>query len=920
MDYSKQANQRKRLQKSLDQQRLVSKIWLNILRIVCIVVLIAVFIAGGALLGGFMGIIDSAPIQDDYDINDFTSYIYDADGTPITPIYSSILRSEVSIDQIPEHMQHAVVAIEDSRFYEHNGIDIEGILRSGSLILQGGDLQGGSTITQQVIKNLALSSDTAMTRKIQEWYMALQYEYQLTQKMGQTEAKRHILETYLNYVNFGNGNYGVQSASHFYYNKDVSEITIAEAAVLAGVLNAPSFYDPVYEPEASRGRQLLVLKAMYDQGYITESEYEAAKREDVFGEIKENTSKNEGHEEETTTNYTFFQEAAINQIQKELSEKLQISAEAANKMVYHGGLQIYLTQDQSIQDVVDYWVEHVNDLSGVYIGNYYQLNYALSIYSKDKTSYDNFGLYNLLYDTEEEALQAVENYRSEKLAEYEGKGYVPTYSEDVNITIEPQISIVIMDYHNGYVKAICGDRGEKKTDFALNRAIDTTRQPGSTFKVISSFAPALDGAGKTAATVYDDVPLNPNEYGWSPQNWWSHNHYFGFSTIRLGITYSMNLVAARCLLDIGPELGYDYATDRFGITSLEEGDKTGPMALGGLANGVSNLELSAAFSAIANEGTYISPTFYSKVLDHDGNVLLDKTESGDDINSHEAVSKQNAWILTDMMRDVVDSPSPYATGTGMYLPQGMPIAAKTGTTDSGKNYWLCGWSPYYLCTNWSGFDMIVYSGDYGSLSSAPNYDCRIPLWNAIMNDIHENLEYKGFPDVPEGVTTAYVCGKSGLLATSSCGSHAYTEYFVEGTVPTSYCNVHEAVAVCSITGLRPTSTCPVTYRYGVYREENLYQLAQILAARNPELGFSPGYVEDYVPTPSATCPGHYVAPPDNSSGGGETSTGGGETSTGGGETSTGGGETSTGGGETSTEGGTGTGGGEDTGSDSAPTE
>ena len=274
MDYSKQANQRKRLQKSLDQQRLVSKIWLNILRIVCIVVLIAVFIAGGALLGGFMGIIDSAPIQDDYDINDFTSYIYDADGTPITPIYSSILRSEVSIDQIPEHMQHAVVAIEDSRFYEHNGIDIEGILRSGSLILQGGDLQGGSTITQQVIKNLALSSDTAMTRKIQEWYMALQYEYQLTQKMGQTEAKRHILETYLNYVNFGNGNYGVQSASHFYYNKDVSEITIAEAAVLAGVLNAPSFYDPVYEPEASRGRQLLVLKAMYDQGYITESEYE----------------------------------------------------------------------------------------------------------------------------------------------------------------------------------------------------------------------------------------------------------------------------------------------------------------------------------------------------------------------------------------------------------------------------------------------------------------------------------------------------------------------------------------------------------------------------------------------------------------------------------------------------------------------
>ncbi|MBQ7917147.1 MAG: penicillin-binding protein, partial [Firmicutes bacterium] len=302
MDYSKQSNQRKRIERGFDHQRLVSKIWLNVLRVACISVLAAIFVVAGVLLGAFMGIIDDSPLKDDYTIQDFTSYIYDAEGNQMTPIYTSVMRSEVSINDIPQHVQQAVVAIEDSRFYQHNGIDIEGIIRSGVQIFQGGDLQGGSTITQQVIKNLALTSDTAMTRKIQEWYMALQYEYQLTTEMGQTAAKRKILETYLNFVNFGNGNYGVQSASRFYFNKNVDEISIAEAAVLAGVLNAPSYFDPVSEQKACRERQVTVLQAMRDQGFITEPQYESAVAENVFGLIRENTMGSE--DDDSSTNYT----------------------------------------------------------------------------------------------------------------------------------------------------------------------------------------------------------------------------------------------------------------------------------------------------------------------------------------------------------------------------------------------------------------------------------------------------------------------------------------------------------------------------------------------------------------------------------------------------------------------------------------
>ena len=866
MDYSKQSNARKRLEKTVDQERLATKLWLNILRIIAVVILAAIFVVAGALLGAFKGIIDGAPIRDSYDITDFTSYIYNADGSPATAIMTSVMRSEVSMDEIPLTMQHAVVAIEDERFYEHNGIDIEGILRSGVTILQGGDIQGGSTITQQVIKNIALTSDTSYIRKAQEWYMALQYEYQLTEEMGAAAAKDHILETYLNYVNFGNGQYGVQSASHFYFNKDSKDLTLSESAVLAAVVNAPSFYDPLSEQWACRNRQILVLDKMLELGYITQKEYDTAKRDNVFGRITENNKEPEESEEGAAPDvtYTFYEEAAISEVVEDLQEQLGYSESAAIHEVYHGGLTINLVQDPAIQQSID---DAVAYLPYTDYPTYYQLNYALSIYTEDFQSYENFGMYNLLYWYMDDLNAALDAYREEHLARY---GLTPEdtdrYAENITISSEPQCSIVLMDYHNGYVMGMSAGRDPKIVDMGLNRATDSLRQPGSCFKVISTFAPAIDGGGRTAGTVYDDVPIDPDwTDGWSPKNWWKTTKYFGFSTIRMGVAQSMNLIAARCIIDISPELGYEYATEHFGITSLvgkssdSLGDVTATICLGGLINGVSNLELTNAYATIANSGNYVKATFYSTVYDHDGNLLLDKRDGGaNQVRKDHSLTEQNAWIIENVCESTTHYKWGYETGTEDVLERGFPVACKTGTSEEDNDYWMCGWTPYYICTTWCGYDMIRYSGDYGSLSYVPRKpDRRHELWKMVMNDAHEELEYQEFEPMPEGIVGCYICSKSGKLSGGNCSGTTYYEYFVEGTEPTSYCNVHTATEVCSETGLKcnPDGTCIPTYRYGVYRSYSLSELAEKIKNLT-YIGFEPGYVDDYVPEPSEVCPGH----------------------------------------------------------------
>ncbi len=855
MDYSKTSITRKRVEKAVDQERLIAKVWLNVLRVIGIALLAGIFVVAGLLLGAFKGIIDSAPLQESYEITDFSSELLNSEGEQVNLIRTSVMRSEITLDKISTAMQHAVVAIEDSRFYEHNGIDIEGILRSGVEIISSGDIQGGSTITQQVVKNLALSSDTALTRKFQEWYMALQYEYELTQNYGRDVAKNKILETYLNFVNFGNGQYGVQSASHYYFKKDAAQLNVAESAVLAGVLNAPSYYDPVYEQVSCRRRQLLVLKAMLDQGFINETQYESARNDNVFARITENT-RSSGEDETSHTFYTYYEEAAISQVLDDLQSILGWSEQRATQMVYHGGISIQMVQNEEYQGYIDQSVENLEDD----FKHYYQVNYALSIYNEDFTDYENFGMYNLLYYTKEDAMDDVEAYRAEKLGLY-GLTEEDTdrYQEDITFTVEPQLSIVLMDPFTGYVLGMSAGRGEKTVDFALNRATDAARQAGSTFKVIAAFAPAVDGAGRTGATPYDDVPLDPTETGgYSPKNWWG-NDYFGFCTIRMGISNSMNLIAVRCLMDIGPDLGYEYATEHFGITTMVESDINSAMALGGLTNGVTNLELSTAYCTIANSGIYTKYTFYSKVYDHEGNLLLDKSPNGKDVVKNEnALTEQSAWIVQDMMRSTTGWRWGHETASGLSLPHGIPVACKTGTSNENKDLWICAFSPYYLCTVWEGFDMMSYSQDYNSISGYRREDdWRFTLWRGVMNPIHENLEYMNFEDAPEGVVSRTICIRSGKLAGAEC-TDTYLEYFTRDTVPTSYCDAHQTIEVCKETGLLPCpdGSCITEKRTGTKRDYDLKRLEEILARYMPSLGFEAAKVHDYIPMPTEVCEGH----------------------------------------------------------------
>ena len=372
------------------------------------------------------------------------------------------------------------------------------------------------------------------------------------------------------------------------------------------------------------------------------------------------------------------------------------------------------------------------------------------------------------------------------------------FGENISLTPQPQVSLVVQDQHTGYVVAMEGGRGAKLASRTLNRATDTTRQPGSTFKIVSTYAPALDSAGLTLATIMNDAPFNYAD-GRPVANWYGES-YRGLSSLRTGIAQSMNIVAVKTLTQITPRLGYDYLTN-FGFTTLEESkeingkiysDIQQALALGGITNGVTNEELNAAYACIANNGTYIKPKLYTRVVDHDGNIILDNTMP----QSRQVIKETTAFLLTDAMVDVVTSGTGGSVNFG-----GMAIAGKTGTTSDYNDVWFSGYTPYYTATTWAGFDNNVkLSGDEKNLAKK--------LWRAVMSQIHEGLPSQSF-SVPAGIVTATVCSRSGKIPIDGlCSGTARTEYFAEGTVPATTCDVHYAGQICQYCSLPAYEGCP----------------------------------------------------------------------------------------------------------------
>ena len=363
-------------------------------------------------------------------------------------------------------------------------------------------------------------------------------------------------------------------------------------------------------------RRKVILQAMYEQGYITKEEQEEALADDVYARIQNVDTALKENE----TPYSYYTDELISQVTEALKEQLGYTDTQASNLLFSGGLQIYTPQDPQIQAIVD---EEVNNPAN-YDAARYSVEYRLSLTHPDGETqhYSQETLktwiqqvkgqsgFDGLFNSEEEAQTAIDEYRT--ALTQDGSTVL---GESVTMILEPQTSFVLIEQSTGYVKAINGGRGQKTANRTLNRATDSLRQPGSTFKVISSFAPALDACGATLSTVYYDGPYSSGEKEF--RNWWGSD-YKGYHTIRDGITYSMNIVALRCMADtVTPQLGVEYA-ERLGITSLVSQDQTLSTALGGLTKGVSNLELTNAFAAIANGGTYTKPIFFTKILDRNG--------------------------------------------------------------------------------------------------------------------------------------------------------------------------------------------------------------------------------------------------------------------------------------------------------------
>lgn len=804
---------KKELSGLLDTSRQARRHHLIFLLKIALAMFLILCFAGFAIGIGFVrGAIDAAPSLDILDVQPqgYASQIYDADGNLMqTLVMEGSNREEVSFDQLPDDLVNAFIAIEDSRFYEHNGIDLKGILRAAYVgITSGRFSEGASTITQQLIKNNVLQGgyETSMAdklrRKIQEQFLAVKLEDQL-------DSKETILEYYLNTINLGGNCLGVQTAAHRYFGKNVWELTLSECTVLAATTSNPSRYNPLTHPKENAVRRKIVLEKMYEQNFITYDQKNDALDDDVYSRIQTVDNATSG-----STVFSYFTDAVYNQVCDDLQSKLGYSASQSYKLLYSGGLQIYSTMDPSIQAIVD---EEINNADN-YISSTgsrlleYSLNYALTVCHADgsESTYTENDLINYfqsekkqatfanIYASKEDIYRSVREFKASLLISGDS-----VTNETITPILEPQESVVVMNQSNGHVAAISGGRGEKEGSLTLNRALHCHRQPGSASMIISTFAPAIDSCGATLASTYYDAPYSSGNQ--QVLNWWG-NPYLGYNNIRQAITYSMNVIGARCLTSlVSDSTAYDYL-ELFGL-----GDASGQEISFSLANTnssytVTNEMLTAAFASIANDGIYQKPTYYTKVLDRQGNILLESVPSQTRI-----IKSSSAALLTSAMEDVISSDSSYyyqygITPTGKLCQvDSMTLAGKSGTTTIGSDVWFIGYSPYYTCGIWSGYD------DSKVLSTGTEYHKTI--WQKIMARIHTDLDNKDFVFTDE-LESAKICSKSGLLAvdgvcnSSSSNASVYTEYFAPGTAPTSYCDRHYALRICTESGKSATKYCP----------------------------------------------------------------------------------------------------------------
>ncbi len=603
------------------------------------------------------------------------------------------------IDVIPNYLEDAFIAIEDQRFISHNGVDWKRTF--GAVyheIFSGGSSYGGSSITQQLVKNLTGERDRKYTRKFKEIIRALILERKL--------SKQQILELYLNSIYLGQGCNGVESASQMYFNKSVNELSIAEAASIAGITQYPALYDPFQNKEKNIEKQRTVLGKMLELGFITKEDYDEAMAEELKfrkGDTYSNTSQ------------SYFVDQVVEELIDDLCDEYGYSEAFAAQMVYNGGLKIYATVNKEAQE------------------------YAESVFEKENC--------------------------------------IPRVSGDV----QPEAAMVITEPSTGHVKVIVGGRGKKTLSRGLNRATQTKRQPGSAIKPLAVYAPALDLGLISPDTIVTDEPININ--GWQPKN-----HYSGFRgpmTVRNAVNVSANIPAIEVLQKVTIDKSFDYMTSKLNFTTLVDSkvingqtysDKNlASLALGGLTDGVTVLEMSAAYAVFPNDGMYNEPITYTRVEDNVGKTVLDNEQF-----SGNAFKSSTAYLTNQLLEGVVTS----GTAAGSRI-SGMSTGGKTGTTDGDTDRWFVGYTPYYSAAVWVGYDT---SKSLPSFSANP----ALTLWKNVMSHIHTGLKAKQF-NRPSGMTRASVCSVTGLLSTQKCideegKTTAVISYYDKANIPKIYCD------------------------------------------------------------------------------------------------------------------------------------
>ena len=722
--------------------------------------------AGLALLGAVIGIakafVDTAPTLDlaALDAQDKTSFIYDSEGNLITDYKGTEDRIMVSIDEIPEMLQNAFIAVEDARFYEHNGVDVKRIVGALVANFTSGSTQGGSTITQQLIKQTVLSSEQSYKRKLQEAYLAMELETRYT--------KKQILESYLNTIFLGGSYYGVRVAAYGYFGKELDQLTLRECAMLAGLTRSPNYYNPRSNfytrntegsstPDITNNRTDYVLRQMRENGLITAQQYTAALDRSTANVLEKSPASTDMYA------YPHYVEYAISDVVDTFLDLNGLEDTSANRYAMEnklrtGGYSVYLCLDTEIQEIVEDTLANWSD-------------------------------YPRLRDP------------SDKV--YQSRNSDGTYTE----IEQPQAAACVFDYRTGELKAIVGGRYKPTTRKTLNRASGMTMPVGSSIKPLTVYAPAIDLGASPASIAYNmPVPIS----GWkdsSGKDSWPKNYggggYKGPQSFRSALRNSYNTAAAQILMTyVGVSRSVEYL-HLMGIPDKNINADPFGLALG--SSGITPVQMAVAFGTIANKGVYQQPLSFSRIVDSNGNVVVDMHQQQD---RHQVFKPSTAYVVVDMLKEAVQS----GTGTKAKI-SSQVVAGKTGTNSDSKGVFFAGMTGWYSASVWIGHD------NYKALSSkATGGNAAAPLWQSFMEKIHKakNLDSR---EIIDGTPSDYnlvrvtTCGVSGQLATDACyndvnGYKTITDYWSADSVPTAYCSMHKSVSICTESGLLATDYCP----------------------------------------------------------------------------------------------------------------